>query len=100
MVKYDSNNSVNSQSVVRICSADSNIIAALLTHYHYLATMAEADVPGGGGRDLYVGKSQSELDSFKYGGLLQRWSCSINYGGSHRVLEYFFLRFSSSGGVR
>ena len=73
-------------------------------HSIYLETMAEAEVPGGRGRELYVGQSQLELDTFKYledGGLLQRWSCTISYNnGSSQVFEWFFLRFSSTGGVR
>ena len=70
--------------------------------------MAVADIlipEGGRGRELYPGQSQLEVDSYKYledGGLLQRWSCTIDYDNDDNdsVTEIFFLRFSSTGGVR
>ena len=70
-------------------------------------SVADNSVPEGGrARELYHGQSQLEVDSYKYledGGLLQRWSCTIDYDNNDykdSVTEIFLLRFSSSGGVR
>ena len=104
MMKYDSNdNSLQS------CSADTvfyqqrySLSLSLLSIYRETMVEAQPEVPGGRGRELYAGQSQWELDSFKYledGGLLQRWSCTISTRNC-QVFEFFFLRFSSSGGVR